>query len=202
MPAEGFSINWIAVAIGIISFLIAYSFDWAAQAKIRGLKQTIAVAVFVLHGYALYAACWGVARFPLPPFLLWIGWILFPISLMLLIYSFFIEIPFARTYTKTGSSDQLITTGSYALVRHPGVIWYSVILLSLFFITGSMTLFVAAPIWILMDILYVFIQEWFFFDRQFPRYHKYRQQTPMLIPTKRSIVKCIKTLKPKEVTND
>ena len=129
MPAEGFSINWIAVVAGVASFLVAYSFDWAAQVKIRGLKQTIAVVVFVLHGYALYAACWGVARFPLPPPILWIGWVLFPVSLILLIYSFFIEIPFNQTYAKTGSSNQLVTTGSYALVRHPGVIWYPFILL-------------------------------------------------------------------------
>ena len=195
----GFSIDWTAVTAGIVSFLIAYSFDWASLKRIPGLKQTIAATAFVFHGYALYAACWDVARFSLPPLLLWIGLALLPLLLLLFVYSFFIEIPFTKTYTSTGSSGQLVTTGSYALVRHPGVIWHSLFLFSLFFITGSMTLLVATPIWILMNILYVVIQERFFFDRLFPGYPEYRQQTPMLIPTKKSIAKSLKTLRPKEV---
>lgn len=196
------SINWIAVAVGALSFLIAYSFDWASLKGIAGLKQTIAVAVFVLHGYALYAAAWGVVRFSLPAPFLWIGLVLSPVSLLLLAYSFFIEVPFARTYAKTGTSHQLVTTGSYALVRHPGVIWYSLFLLFLFFATGSMTLLVAAPLWVLLDIIYVVIQERFFFDTMFPGYRDYRRQTPMLIPNRRSMVRSIKTLNPRRLSHD
>ena len=199
MISEGFSIEWTAVGAGIVSFLIAYSFDWAALKRIASLKQMIAVAMFILHGYALYAVCWGITRFALPVPLLWIGWVLLPLSLLLLFYSFFIEIPFTKTYAKKGSSNQLVTTGTYALVRHPGVIWYCLLLLSLFFVTGSMTLLVAAPIWIIMDLIYVVIQERFFFGNLFPGYPDYQKQTPMLMPTRQSIVKCIKTLKTKEV---
>lgn len=196
---EGFGIKWIAVGAGVLSFLVAYSFDWVALKKIPGLKQAVALTVFVLLGYALYDACWNVASFSLPFPASLIGLVLVPISLLLLVYSLFIEIPFVKTYAQRGSSDQLVTTGTYALVRHPGVIWYFLFLLALFLATGSTTLLVAAPVWTLMNILYVVIQERFFFEKMFPGYREYRRQTPMLIPTRQSISRCLKTLKPKEV---
>lgn len=198
----GFSTNWVAVAAGAFSFLMAYSFDWAALKKIRGLKQAIAIVVVVIHGYALYAAGWGVARFSLPAPFSWIGLVLLPISLLLLCYSFFIEIPFTKTYARTGSGDQLVTTGSYALVRHPGVIWYFIFLLSMFLVTGSITLLVAAPIWLLLDIVYVVVQERFFFDTMFPGYRDYRRQTPMLLPTRKSIARSLRTLGLRRCSND
>lgn len=199
---EGFSVNWIAVSVGVLSFLVAYCFDWAALKGIRGLKQTIAVVVVILQGSALYAAGWEGARFSLPAPLFWIGLVLLPVSLLLLIYSFFIEIPFAKTYARTGSGSQLVTTGSYALVRHPGVIWYSILLLALFFVTGSMTLLVAGPLWLLMDIIYVVLQERFFFDDMFPGYGDYRRQTPMLFPTRRSIARGLRTLNPRRLAHE
>ncbi|MBI4295370.1 MAG: hypothetical protein HY669_04305 [Chloroflexi bacterium] len=199
---EEAGIKWIAVVAGAVSLVVAYSFDWASIKGIPRLKQTIGSIAIVLHGYALYAASWGVASFSLPAPFFWIGLVFVPISLLLLSYSFFIEIPFARTYAKTGSGDQLVTTGTYALVRHPGVIWYSLFLISLFLATGSMTLLVAFPIWVLLDVLYVIIQERFFFDRMFPGYRAYRQQTPMLIPTRKSIARSFKTLNHRRSPND
>ncbi len=199
---EEFSVRWMAVAAGVLSFLIAYLFDWAALAGIRGLKQAIGVVVVALHGYALYSAGWGAARFYLPAPFLWTGWVLLPASLLLLVYSFFIEIPFTKTYARTGSGDYLVTTGSYALVRHPGVVWYSLFLLSLFFVTGSMTLVVAGPIWLVMDVIYVYIQERFFFDDMFPKYRAYRKQTPMLFPNRRSIARSLKTFNPRRLSSE
>ncbi len=52
----------------------------------------------------------------------------------------------------------------------------------------------AAPIWFLMDILYVWVEEHFYFHKMFPGYGIYRQQTPMLLPTRASIRRCWQTL--------
>jgi hypothetical protein len=49
-----------------------------------------------------------------------------------------------------------------------------------------------------MDILYVVIQERYFLPQMFPDYPEYKRQTPMLIPNRRSIAACLKTLKLKE----
>lgn len=190
-------IEWTAVGAGVLSFLVAYSFDWAALKRVPGLKQSIAIVVVVLHGYALLAASWGGTRFWLPDVLFWISLGLLPLSLFLLAYSFFLEIPFAKTYAQAGTSGQLVTTGTYGLVRHPGVIWYALFLLALLFVTRSVTLLVATPLWVLLNILYVVLQERFFFDKMFPGYPEYRRQTPMLIPTGKSIARCLQTLGPR-----
>jgi protein-S-isoprenylcysteine O-methyltransferase Ste14 len=188
-------INWLAVIIGVVGFVIAYFFDLVSLKRLRTGKQAIGFLFVALEGYALFLACWGASRFWLPFGLIAFGWLLLPLSLALFIYSLFIEIPFIKTYHNAGVGDQLVRMGTYALVRHPGVIWYALFLLSLLFITRSITLLVAAPVWLLMDVLYVVIQERFFFSKMFPEYDEYCRQTPMLIPTRRSISQCLKTLK-------
>lgn len=187
-----------ALVAGIISFLIAYLFDWASLKRVPGGKQVVAFFVVALHGYALYAACWGVERFYLPVALSWLGWFLLPISIMLLIYSLFIELPVAKTYASLGVGDRLVTTGTWALVRHPGVLWYALGLVSLLLATRSTVLLICTPVWVFMDVIHVLVQDRFFFPRMFPDYHRYRGQTPMLIPTRESIGACLKTLRTRE----
>jgi len=193
-------INWWALIVGVAGFLVVYTFDWVSLRRIRATKQIVGFLFIALEGYALFLACWGVSRFWLPVGVVVLGWFFLPASVVLLVYSVLIEIPFVKTYRRAGVGNRLIRTGTYALVRHPGVIWYALFLLSLVLITRSVTLLVAAPVWLLMDVLYVVIQERFFLQRIFPTYEQYRHQTPMLIPTRRSIVDCSKTLKRREVT--
>jgi len=88
----------------------------------------------------------------------------------------------------------LIKTGTYALVRHPGVIWYVLFLIALLLVSRSKLFLIAAPIWIFMDILYVFVQEKFYFSRMFPGYGEYKKETPMLIPTRKSLASFWRTL--------
>ena len=193
-------INWLALLVGVAGFIIAYFFDWVSLRRIRGAKQIVGFLFIALEGYALFLACWGARQFSLPVGVVVLGWVLLPTSVALIIYSVLIEVPLVKTYRDAGVGNRLIRTGTYALVRHPGVIWYALFLLSLVLITRSVTLLVAAPVWLLMDVLYVVIEERFFLQRMFPAYEQYRRQTPMLIPTRRSIVDCYKTLKRREVT--
>jgi len=94
-----------------------------------------------------------------------------------------------------GVGDRLIRTGTYALVRHPGVLWYALLLVSLIFVSKSKLLLVASPIWLAMDIVHVIIQEKFFFGKMFEDYEHYRRETPMLIPSRRSISACLRTIR-------
>ncbi len=117
------------------------------------------------------------------------------ISLPLLIYSLFINLPFRKTYVATGVSDKLIRTGLYALVRHPGVHWFILLVLSLILVSKSSLLLIAAPTFILLDVVLVIVQDKFFFGRMFDGYDSYRQETPMLVPNRKSISACIRTIK-------
>ena len=78
------------------------------------------------------------------------GWVLLPVASFLLIYSLFIELPLARTYVRKDDSPRLVTTGTYALVRHPSVLWYLLILVALLLVSRSWLLLVAAPLWAML----------------------------------------------------
>jgi len=178
------------VALGAIAFIIAWFFDWAALQRIRYLKQIIGLAFVILFGYALVMVATQPDKLPLPAWLSSAVWPLLVISGLLLIYSLFLEIPFRQTYADNGAGDKLVKTGTYALVRHPGVLWLALFLLALVLVSRSRLLLLAAPLWILLDVLYVWIQESFFFGRMFAGYAQYKRETPMLIPTPASIARC------------
>ena len=175
------------IIIGICSFLIAYLFDFVSLKNLSLVKLVIEGAVGILGGYSTIMVYMQKEKFFLPLYLSYLGWFLLFVSVFLLFYSLFWEIPFKKTYTIKGVGDKLIKTGTYALVRHPGVIWYALLLVALFLISRSKLFLIAAPIWIFMDILYVFIQEKFYFIKMFPGYEEYKKETPMLIPTRKSL---------------
>ena len=97
------------------------------------------------------------------------------------------EIPFRQTYAEGGVGDRLVTTGTYALCRPPGVLWFGLLLIALLLVSRAQFLLVAAPIWLLMDVLWVWVQDAYFFRHMFPDYRQYQKQTPLLIPTRESI---------------
>jgi protein-S-isoprenylcysteine O-methyltransferase Ste14 len=182
------------ILLGCLAFLIAFFFDLAALRNAAYLKQAIGLSFALLFGFSLIMVCLGAERVPLPQWVSWLGWPLLILSALLLTYSILIEIPFKQTYAADGVGDKLVKTGTYALVRHPGVPWFGLFLLALLAITRSKLLLIAAPVWLLMDVLYVWIQESFYFDKMFPGYEQYKRETPMLIPNRESIIRCIKTL--------
>lgn len=185
----------IAVLAGVASFLVAFTFDIFAIKSVRGVKPMVVFLVVALHAYAIYAACWGVSRFEVPGYVSLLGWATLPIWGLLLLYSLVLELPPGQTYARPGVGDRLVTTGTYALTRHPGVIWYILALGSLLLACHSRVLLVAVPIWAALDVLHVTVQDKFFFSRMFPEYKEYQKKTPMLIPTLGSISACIRTVR-------
>ena len=183
------------ITIGALGFLVAYLFDLASLKRIPGAKQCVGVVAGALIGYALLMVCLESERLELPPGLTWLGWALLPLSSLLLIYSLFLNIPLGKTYIAPGVEGKLVRTGSYALVRHPAVLWYALFLISLILISRSKLLLIASPIWFALDVIWVILQEKFFFTKMFKDYDDYQRETPMLIPTRRSIRACLKTLR-------
>ena len=183
------------ITLGILGFLIIHLFDVVALKKIPLAKPVTWILGSGLLAYSLVMVCLAPDKLPLPIWSTWLGWLLLLISLLLLIYSLFINLPFRKTYVATGVGDKLIKIGLYALVRHPWVHCFILVMLSLILISRSSLLLIASPIWILLDILLVVIQDKFFLGRMFQGYSIYRQETPMLLPNRRSVATFINHLR-------
>jgi len=177
----------IYIAIGAFGFLVIHLFDIVSLKRIPGAKPGIWILGSGLLIYSLTTICFAPGKLLLPMWSTWLGWALLSISLLLLIYSLFINLPFRKTYVTTGVSSKLIKTGVYALVRHPWVHCFTLFLLSLVLVSRSSLLLIASPIWILLYILLIVFQDKFLFGRMFNGYDTYRQETPMLLPNRRSV---------------
>lgn len=175
------------LAMGALGFAIIHLCDIVALRKVPWAKPVIWVVGGGLLVYATVAISLSEDKLALPGWLALAGWPLLIISLSSLVYSLFINLPFRNTYMAAGVGERLITSGLYALVRHPGVPWFVIVMLSLILVSGSRLWLAAAPVWIALDILLVVIQDRLFFGRMFPGYDSYRRQTPMLVPNRKSI---------------
>ncbi len=184
-----------AVWLGALAFLMALGFDLASLGGRSTLKRTMLAVAALLFFIAFYQILQQPPLFSVPSWIVATGILLSLLGLVLSVYSLAIEIPARRTYLAADAADQLITTGTYALTRHPGVLWFALLLLGLVIANRSAVILVAAPVWLGLDLFYVWIQDRFLFPRQFPDYEHYRQQTPMLIPTARSIRRCWRTFR-------
>jgi protein-S-isoprenylcysteine O-methyltransferase Ste14 len=182
------------ILLGCLALVIAFFFDPAALKGIRYLKQVVGLACVLMFGFALVMVCLQTDRLSLPGWVSCIGWPLLALSIFLLVYSLFLELPFRETYAENGVGERLIKTGTWALVRHPGVLWFALLLVALLMISGTKLFLIAAPIWFLLDVLHVWYQERFYFSKMFPGYEQYKRETPMLIPNRRSVIRCIKTM--------
>ena len=185
----------IACALSLPAFTLVFLFDWASYKKIPRAKLPVITAFIGLQGYALYLSLWDAPQFEIPQALSVLGWAALPFFLFLLVLSLAIELPSAKTYSGQGTSGSLIKTGTYALTRHPGVLWYLLAMFSLAAASRSALLLAAAPVWSALNVILAFIEDQYLFPRMFPGYIQYRKETPMLLPTPKSLTACLKTLK-------
>ena len=187
----------IYIALGVLGFIAVHLFDIVSLKKIpSGAKPCVWVIGSGLMAYSLIMLCLRSNNLPLPVWSTWLGWGLLTLSLFLLVYSLFVNLPFRKTYVTPGVGDKLITSGLYSLVRHPGVMWFVLFILSLILVSKSSSLLIAAPIFILLDTVLVIVQDKFFFVRMFDGYKQYQRETPMLVPNWRSLNTFIKGLRP------
>ena len=183
------------ILLGVLGFIAGYGFELASAKRVAQLKPVLAVAVAGLLTYSTVMVGMDSGRFWLPAWLQVVGGIILPVSLLLLLFSMFLELPFVATYRSRTGSPRLVTTGTYALVRHPTEAWYVLMLGSLLLLTRSELLLVALPVWVLLDVIWVVLQERLHLTRVFPEYAAYQRTTPMLIPNRRSIPAFIRSLR-------
>ncbi len=183
------------IIIGAIGFVVVHIFDLVALKRIPRLKPVVWCVGSGLLIYSLVMICRYPVKIELPAWSIWLGWGVLAVSAFLLIHSLFVSLPFRKTYVDAGVGDKLVKTGLYALVRHPGILWFPLFMLSLIPISRSSLLLIAAPTFIALDIVLVFIQDKFIFGRMFRGYERYRRETPMLLPNRKSVGAFLRSLR-------
>ena len=114
-----------------------------------------------------------------------------------------VEIPFRKAWVDEGHTDELVDTGTYALARHPGVIWFTFAIFALAVATRSRRLLLAAPLLIAGDVGHVAFQEQAVLTEVFgDSYRRYQQSTPFLVPTVASFTRFVETAFRAEVARD
>jgi protein-S-isoprenylcysteine O-methyltransferase Ste14 len=109
------------------------------------------------------------------------------LALLLMIYTIFSAVSFKKTYLETQKRNTVVTTGMYALCRHPGVLWFFLFYCLSGLAFNNQLLLIAAMIWTLLDIVYVYIQDRWIFPIILEDYHIYQQQVPFIIPNLTSL---------------
>jgi len=179
---------------GMVAYLPASLAEWGALRGIRGLKPAGWACVALLHAWAVPAAACAAPAWT-PGIAGRVGGVALALTAgVLLLWSWVLEIPFVSSWARSEPGHRLVTTGTHALVRHPGVLWYALLLAGLLLATGSGTLVTALPLWIAADVVYVAWEEAVVFPRQFPDYAEYRRTTPFLVPTPASLRRALETL--------
>ena len=183
--------NTTYMLLGALGFPVFHLVDLAAIKRIAWAKPAawISGCALIVAGSILCIS--SGERFSIPLWTILTGWVIFAGSMMQLVHSLFVSLPLYKTYFKVGSSDELITSGLYAIVRHPGVYGLGLALFSLSAATRSKPMLEATLVWMVIDIVVVVIQDRYFFDQMFDGYARYREQTPMLIPNWRSLARYV-----------
>lgn len=182
----------IYLGLGICGFILLLLFDICSLTEKSVIKYFFGVSGFgliiVSSAFLLRINSSITFSFSLRVFSLTIA----ILSLLLLIYSLFIEVG-KKTYQYKNES-KLITTGTYALSRHPGVLWFLFVYLFGAIYFQNYFILYAGLIWTGINIIYVSIQERFIFTKLFDNYGSYIKTTPMFLPSSKSLERCITTL--------
>jgi protein-S-isoprenylcysteine O-methyltransferase Ste14 len=189
------------ILIGIAGALIIHIVDVVSLKKIPLLKPLIWIIGIGMGLYSIIRLCLSPDKLSLPVWSTICGWILLAVSVSIFLSALFINLPFRKTYIETGVGDKLIKTGLYSLARHPGVLAFTTLMISLVLVSNSKQILIATPVFVFIDIVLVIIQDRIFFPKMFKNYGKYSQEIPMLLPNRRSIGIFLASLRPAKTRN-
>lgn len=186
----------IYIGVGVLGFIAMNIFDLVSLKKVPfGIKPLLWTAGCGMLLYAILMLCFESNTLPLDDWMVWAGWGLLGVSLFMIMLALFINLPFRKTYVEAGVSSKLVKTGLYALVRHPGVYWVATFMFSFVLISRSSMMLIAAPVFVFLNTAFVVIEDKYFFVKMFEGYTEYQQETPMLVPNRRSIKAFLQSIK-------
>lgn len=174
------------ILLGILGFVFMFVFDIFTIRQSVVLKYFFGILGLFLLVFSVLQISFLESNHNINFISLIIGYILFAVSMSLLIYSVFYEVGFKNTY-QSKTSFNLVTNGTYKLTRHPGVIWLLFVFISIAIMFQNIYMLMAGGVWTLTNCFYVLLQEKFIFTKVFDGYKDYQKNTPMILPNITSI---------------
>lgn len=179
------------IVLGALGFMLAYIAEHPRVKSRRAMGGLMALLAYSTMVFSVVKVAAHPVRFAFPPAVYFPAWFFFSVFTGLFAYSVLMEIPLKQ---RRHSKAHLVTSGTYALTRHPGVIWATLAMVFLILASGVKLLLVGASVWVFMDIIWVWLQEKYL-AQTYPEYENYKMEVPMLIPTRSSIRRCFYTWK-------
>jgi protein-S-isoprenylcysteine O-methyltransferase Ste14 len=187
----------IPIAVGTAGFLFMLASDWADWRKIPALKTAAVAAAAVCLLYGMAFLFFSPDRFFTAAGLRIAGGAAAAVFFFLLVYSLFLELPFRLTYAAAAGEKTVVSKGTYALTRHPGVLFLFFLHAALIAVSGSRPLLLALPVWTCANCLLAGIEDAVLFPRIFgSAYDGYKKRVPFIVPTAASIQECCATIFP------
>jgi protein-S-isoprenylcysteine O-methyltransferase Ste14 len=185
----------------VIHLLLSFSgYAWGVLHDIAALRGTPYAKPVCLvmsaagHLTGLYGLMRHSSRWNPPLALRLLCFVLAPAGWAAMFYSVMVEIPFRKGWVERGHTPEIVTTGTYALTRHPGVFWFTIAVFASAVATRSKRLLLAAPILVAGDVAHVGFQERFILTSVFgTSYVRYQQRTPFVVPTPASLRRFVRT---------
>ena len=186
------------IALSLVGFSGFLALDWhwlrhrpvlSAACSAAASFSLVVALLLIPDGPALLPAAWRL-------YAGCIGAALVGIGATLLAYSILVEIPLllrrARVNGKPVNSDpstrtKPVVTGTYALCRHPGYLWLSLLLAGYILAADNVNAIVVSLLWMAFNFLVVLAQDRWIFPAIFQDYDLYQASTPFLIPHRASI---------------
>lgn len=186
----------IVFAVALISYALLFLSDIADKKYHR--KGLLAPTLFILGSlgiiisflYLLFSSSFKGTLHISPGAMLF-----FLIFLWLLLYTLFPALTHGDTSTAEIGKLPLVSTGVYALCRHPGVLWMTGCCICLFIICPTEKMGILAFLVAFFDLIYVWWQDIFIFPYTISHYNIYKSSVPFLIPSASSVVRCLNTLR-------
>lgn len=169
--------------------------DIASRRRVPFVKPVLLLIMVASHLVGTYRLALRSRRFPFPRAVQLACMVLGPLAFAGMLYSVLVEVPLRKAWLERGHTDELVTDGTYALARHPGVLWYCVWVLATALGARSWRLLLAAPVLIAGDVGHVAFQERVVLTKEFEGYRDYQRTTPFLVPTGASIRRFARSLR-------
>ena len=182
------------ILLGIFAFLLFYMYDYRQLTKPhQNHFAFFAAGILLLVGATagLVVMAWKQGEVRVLSFMLSIPFGI--VALLLLFYTLFFAIPYEDSYQNPSGKKTLVSTGVYALCRHPGILWFAALYFFLWLAVGGSLLLLAFVLFSSLNGLYAYLQDRWVFPLQFEGYELYQQNTPFLIPTRESLGACVST---------
>ncbi len=165
---------------GVIAFVLFFANDLNDLLLHKKWLAFLFPAGAILLAASSVAGCVKGTPYISAPF----GRILFGImgfaSLVMMLHSLFFAIPVSASYRKPGMKRPAASGGVYGLCRHPGVLFFILLMFCLSFCFG-LPLY-CSVVWSGLNVLLALFEDLIVFPKLLEGYGNYKETTPFLIP--------------------